>query len=144
MSDRVAVFNRGRIAQIDTPENIYARPAMRFVADFVGHANIIEAAQAEQLLGRAGTFALRPEKIRLLARGTASEPGWVTTEGNLLTTQYHGSHTRYEIRLRDGHVIAAQRQNEAEPAPFESDGRVRLAWRPEDMAPLCPDADESP
>jgi putative spermidine/putrescine transport system ATP-binding protein len=144
MSDRVAVFNKGRIAQIDTPEAIYARPATRFVADFVGQANVIEAENAIRLIGRPGPFALRPERIRLLASGVMPEPGWLTTEGRVLATQYHGSHTRYEIKLLDGLALAAQRQNEAEPASIAADGRVRLAWRPDDMTPLMPEPEVPP
>ncbi len=144
MSDRVAVFNKGRIAQVDTPETIYARPATRFVADFVGHANIIEPASAQRLAGRAGTFALRPEKIRFAAGGAMPETGWAMTDGQVVAAQYHGSHTRYEIRLTDGLVLIAQRQNEAEPMAASADGRVRLAWRLDDMTPLGPDSEAPP
>ena len=65
MSDRLAVFNHGRIEQIGTPEAIYEHPATAFVAGFVGASNIVDAASAERLIGRAQPFALRPERIRL-------------------------------------------------------------------------------
>ena len=70
MSDRLAVFNLGRIEQIGTPEQIYERPATAFVAGFVGASNIVDAATAERLVGRRQAFSLRPERIRLgLDRG---------------------------------------------------------------------------
>ena len=65
MSDRLAVFNFGRIEQIGTPEQIYERLATAFVAGFVGASNIVGAATAERLIGRAQAFSLRPERIRL-------------------------------------------------------------------------------
>ena len=63
MSDRVAVFNQGRIVQVGTPSEVYERPSSRFVADFVGGANVIDAATARQIGLRPGAYSLRPEKI---------------------------------------------------------------------------------
>src|SRR4051812_21317728 len=60
MSDRVAVFDHGRIQQVGTPREIYERPASRFVAGFVGTSNGLSGEAALELLGRAGTFTVRP------------------------------------------------------------------------------------
>ena len=139
MSDRVAVFRKGRIAQVDTPETIYARPATRFVARFVGHANVIEASAAERLLGRRDAYALRPEKIRLVPADRAIEAGWVGAEGRVISTQYHGAHTRFEIEVVPGLVLKVQRQNEGDVPLIGGDGRVGVTWRPEDMTPIEPD-----
>ncbi len=68
MSDRLAVFNLGRVEQIGTPEEIYERPATAFVAGFVGASNIIDAEAAERLIGQRRAFSLRPERIRIGAR----------------------------------------------------------------------------
>ena len=65
MSDRMAVFNAGRIEQLGSPAEVYERPATRFVAGFVGTSNLLTGAVAEQVLGRTGTFTIRPEKIHL-------------------------------------------------------------------------------
>jgi putative spermidine/putrescine transport system ATP-binding protein len=65
MSDRLAVFNHGRIEQVGTPEAIYEHPASAFVAGFVGAANIVDAATAERLTGHRQAFSLRPERIRI-------------------------------------------------------------------------------
>ena len=65
MSDRIAVFNHGRIEQVGAPAEVYERPASAFVAGFVGTSNLLTGATAEKILGRTGTFSIRPEKIRL-------------------------------------------------------------------------------
>src|SRR5204862_930417 len=65
MSDRVAVFNQGRIEQVDTPRNLYMRPATMFVADFVGTSNVLSGAAAERISGIARPFSIRPERIQL-------------------------------------------------------------------------------
>ena len=65
MSDRLAVFNAGRIEQVGAPAEVYERPATRFVAGFVGTSNLLTGDVARQVLGRRGTFTVRPEKIRL-------------------------------------------------------------------------------
>ena len=59
MSDRIAVFNDGRIEQVGAPAEVYEQPGSEFVAGFVGVSNVLERE-------RAGTFTVRPEKIRLL------------------------------------------------------------------------------
>ncbi|MFF4534568.1 ABC transporter ATP-binding protein [Streptomyces aureus] len=80
MSDRVAVFNQGRIEQVGTPAEIYERPATAFVAGFVGTSNLLDGPSAQQVVGAPGTYSIRPEKIRVLqesARTTepaATEP----------------------------------------------------------------------
>ena len=73
MSDRVAVFNRGRIEQVDTPSAIYERPSTSFVAGFVGTSNLLAPDVAAVLVGQKATFSVRPEKIRLV--DVDHEPG---------------------------------------------------------------------
>ncbi|WP_419789949.1 ABC transporter ATP-binding protein, partial [Pseudomonas bubulae] len=57
MSDRVAVFNKGRIEQVDTPRNLYMKPATAFVAEFVGTSNVIRGELAQRLSGSAQPFS---------------------------------------------------------------------------------------
>ena len=69
MSDRLAVFNAGRIEQLGAPAEVYERPATRFVAGFVGTSNLLtRRRRARRSSGGAGTFTIRPEKIRLAER----------------------------------------------------------------------------
>ena len=65
MSDRLAVFNRGRIEQIGTPADVYEQPATPFVAGFVGTRNLLTGEAARAVIGEDGVFTVRPEKIRL-------------------------------------------------------------------------------
>ena len=114
MSDRVAVFNEGRVEQIGTPEAVYEQPATEFVAGFVGISNVLERG------GRRIT--VRPEKIALNGTG---EPGVVRE------VQYVGSITRYVVELDSGEQLVVLQQNR-EPSALARDARVNLAWRPED------------
>src|SRR6185437_6491123 len=67
LCDRLAVFRDGRIEQLGSAEQVYESPATRFVAEFVGTSNLITGEAAQQILGRSGSYAVRPEKIRLRA-----------------------------------------------------------------------------
>ena len=69
MADRVAVFDRGRIEQLDTPRGLYMRPRTAFVARFVGGANVIEGELAHRLSGTARAFAIRAEAMALVEQG---------------------------------------------------------------------------
>ena len=110
MSDRLAVFNLGRIEQIGTPEQIYERPATAFVAGFVGASNIVDAATAERLIGRAQAFSLRPERIRLgLDPRTGDGAADHGVDGTVIGVQYHGASTRVEVALDGRHVLMVDR-----------------------------------
>ncbi len=65
MSDRIAVFNAGRIEQVASPTELYESPATSFVAGFVGTSNLLTGDAARRIMGRPGTFSVRPEKIHL-------------------------------------------------------------------------------
>ena len=71
MSDRLAVFNKGRIEQLGAPAEVYERPATRFVAGFVGTSNLLRGEVAQRIIGSTGTFTIRPEKIRLATTDAA-------------------------------------------------------------------------
>jgi putative spermidine/putrescine transport system ATP-binding protein len=125
MSDRLAVFNHGRIEQIGTPEAIYEHPATAFVAGFVGASNIVDAATAARLIGRSQAFSLRPERIQL-GCGAATDHA---AEGTVASVQYHGASTRIEVILDGACTLIVDRPNdlrgEARPEPGS---RVRLSW----------------
>src|SRR6188474_3098723 len=84
MADRVAVFNQGRIEQLDAPRELYARPDTAFVADFVGSANVVPANLAARLTNRAQAFAIRPELIEVLPIDAPPPPGQVVCDGLLV------------------------------------------------------------
>ena len=104
MSDRVAVFNRGRIEQLDSPSRLYAQPATTFVADFVGGANLIRGALAQKLTGQDGPFALRPERLRLGTKDAVAESQELSMIGKVLEVSYHGASHRYTVSV-DGQKL---------------------------------------
>jgi putative spermidine/putrescine transport system ATP-binding protein len=135
MSDRIAVFNAGRIEQVGTPAEVYERPATAFVAGFVGTSNLIKDGSAESILGRAGVYSVRPEKIRVdtdleavLAQG---EHGAAGTVAEVI---YAGAATRFVVDLDVGGRLMALQQN-LQASSMDvlklRDARVRLAWRRE-------------
>jgi putative spermidine/putrescine transport system ATP-binding protein len=136
MSDRVAVFNAGKIEQLSTPQELYSRPRTAFVARFVGGANVIDAALAAKLHGAARAFALRSEDITVLPIRTTPPPDSMSLEAELIDVQYHGATSRWQLRLEDGTQLTATRGSD-QPALVQSPGnRVRLAWKRNDIVPL--------
>jgi putative spermidine/putrescine transport system ATP-binding protein len=113
MSDRIAVFNQGRIEQIGTPFDLYERPSSAFVADFVGSSN---------LLGASRNLLLRPEKIRLLAPGDAAPGGHQMQPAVVREATYLGAVTRYIVVLTDGATLGVMEANTAQLGQ-----RLRLA-----------------
>jgi putative spermidine/putrescine transport system ATP-binding protein len=107
MSDRLAVFNDGRIEQVATPAEVYEHPATEFVASFVGTSNIFSGAVAEKLLGEPGTFAIRPEKVAL-GDGAAGD---IEAPGRIAEVIYAGPDTRFVVDLDAGVRLIAVRQN---------------------------------
>jgi putative spermidine/putrescine transport system ATP-binding protein len=137
MADRVAVFSQGRIEQLDTPRQLYARPRTAFVASFVGSANVVDGALAERLTGRRVPFAIRPELIEIRPADTALPAGMLGTDGTLEDVLYHGASSRCHVRLEGGTVIAVALTESAGATALPAQGaRVRLAWRPGDAVEL--------
>lgn len=110
MSDRVAVFNKGRIEQVDTPRNLYMKPATTFVAEFVGTSNVVRGELAQMLSGNPGAFSIRPEHIRFAEGGTVTHD--IQLSGVLHDIQYQGSATRYEVRLDNGQTLTVSQAND--------------------------------
>ena len=132
MSDRLAVFNRGRIEQIGTPADLYEKPATAFVAGFVGTSNLIRGAAAEALLGAPGLYTVRPEKIRLAEPGTDVASDEVAADGTIRTVVYLGSDTRYIVGLDAGPDLVVTQQNLSTSSMevLAAKGRsVRLVWK---------------
>jgi putative spermidine/putrescine transport system ATP-binding protein len=126
MSDRLAVFDRGRIEQVGTPAEIYEHPGTAFVAGFVGTSTLLTGAAARALLGEDGTYVVRPEKIRVGEPG----PGEVAADGTLAELLYAGAETRLHVQLDAGVRMVAVRPNAGPPGeddPRPGD-RIRLVW----------------
>ena len=132
MSDRLAVFNDGRIEQVGGPAEVYEHPASEFIAGFVGVSNVLERG------GRR--FTIRPEKVRIVDGD--DRDGLHTEAGVVATSPTPGMVTRYLVDLEAGGALQVVRQNLEEtsaqalrPAGQARDGRmergsdVRDRWR---------------
>ena len=125
MSDRIAVFNEGRIEQIGEPESVYERPTNAFVAGFVGVSNLIHR--------DGGSFTVRPEKVRMIGAGDPAD-GLIVEEGTIVDVSYAGMVTRFHVQLDRGDTLQVARQNQ-EQTSHEDEGmrgeRIRVGWRRE-------------
>jgi putative spermidine/putrescine transport system ATP-binding protein len=136
MADRIAVFSRGRIEQLDTPRGLYTRPRTAFVAAFVGSANVVAASLAERLTGRRVPFAIRPELIEIQRPDRAPPEGWLAADGTLEDMLYHGASSRCQVRI-DADTLLAVARAESALTPLPPIGSlVRLAWRAADVVTL--------
>jgi putative spermidine/putrescine transport system ATP-binding protein len=132
MSDRIAVFNEGRIEQIGTPADIYEHPETEFVAGFVGISNVLERD------GRR--FTVRPEKIHLNEGDGPGEPG------RIRDVVYLGMVTRYIVELDAGGELVVVKQNleTSSHEALEARGRpVRLQWESEHTLVTTEEGDQS-
>jgi putative spermidine/putrescine transport system ATP-binding protein len=133
MADRVAVFNHGRVEQLDQPRRLYRQPRTLFVANFVGTANVLSGEAAKQLAGSERPFALRPERIRVAAPEDTFAADWLTARGRIAEIQYHGASSRVEVELAEGVAISAQVPEVAAHEPREIGQPVQIAWPREAM-----------
>jgi putative spermidine/putrescine transport system ATP-binding protein len=145
MSDRLAVFNAGRIEQIGAPAEVYERPATRFVAGFVGTSNLLTGDVARQIVGRDGTFTIRPEKIRLAEGDATSGPDETSAAGTISSVVYVGPDTRYIVVLEAGARLVVTEQNlrTTSTEALEQQGKaVRLIWKRQHELPVADGAIE--
>jgi putative spermidine/putrescine transport system ATP-binding protein len=126
MSDRLAVFNHGRIEQLGAPAEVYERPQSVFVAGFVGVSNELERE------GR--NYSIRPEKIHMSDTGSTPASGMHAEQGRIRDVVYAGMVTRFVVELDRGGELQVVRQNleTSSAQALDAKGRaVLLEWRPE-------------
>jgi putative spermidine/putrescine transport system ATP-binding protein len=142
MSDRIAVFNEGRIQQLATPVELYEQPASAFVAGFVGTSNLLDGAVARTLLGEDGTFVIRPEKLEMHAEDQAP-PADATTcvaPGVVREVVYLGATTHSVVALDAGATLTVAHQNtdrSIDAALERRHTRVALSWRRDHLVALA-------
>lgn len=132
MSDRIAVFNEGRVEQIGTPKEVYEKPATRFVAGFLGVSNILSGDVAKQITGKSETVNIRPERIRLEQLSYQTKNDETAITGTLIEAAYIGANTIYVLESESGLRITVTRLNEELPAGknnFSAGDRVLAVWR---------------
>jgi ABC-type Fe3+/spermidine/putrescine transport system ATPase subunit len=136
LSDRIAVFNAGRIEQLGTPAELYERPASRFVADFVGTSNLFDADRSHALLGRDGHHSVRPEKMTVTREGLTG-PGVRNAPGTVVEAIYLGSGIRLVVDLDAGTRVTVLEQNDRDRVHDDERGdRVVVSWHDDDVVPL--------
>ena len=111
MSDRLAVFNHGRIEQVGAPAEIYEHPTTPFVAGFVGVSNLVSGAVAKTITGSESMFSIRPEKIHLSEPDTAAPEDMYAADGCIREVVYLGLYTRYLVELDAGGELTVVAQN---------------------------------
>lgn len=129
MSDRVAIMHEGRFVQIDTPENLYRRPATVYVARFLGEANLFPADRHGPLPVGAresatGTAVVRPEDLAIV---DDKEPvdGW-TVRGTVRMLSFQGSRFRLEVVAEDGQIVVCSLSPHREVGALVPGDAVRL------------------
>jgi putative spermidine/putrescine transport system ATP-binding protein len=158
MSDRIAIFSRGRIEQLGRGDDLYDRPVSLFVADFIGESNILRghlerdadarwlsrdgvrwrvgAAQAERMTiadGSPAALVIRPERLRITgADGAAGASGLNAVEATVRDALYLGPTRKYELTLVDGQPVSVRRQADSEERAWQAGDRVRLLWAADD------------
>lgn len=152
MADRIAVMNAGRIVQVGTPQEIYRRPANRFVADFVGEANFLPGVVSAQdgplvvletpvgklrarpqgplVHGMEVICCVRPESVRRCRDGAT---GGNVLSGECIESVYLGHLSRFALRLPSGTTFRAATLDAAPPRPAEA---VAVHFDPDDAVVL--------
>lgn len=149
LSDRIAVLNRGAILQVDEPRKVYEYPAHRFVAEFIGVANMLPGEVASfgdgialnglegqnRLAGKHAAGAvdlmLRPERIQILLAGQRPDDGRNALRGNVVNSVFVGTTIKYQIAVKPDLILRVDVPADM-PAPSEAGAEVLLCWRPED------------
>lgn len=153
MSDRIAVFNEGRIEQIGSPRDLYESPSTKFVADFIGETNFLngkledvngEMGKIRGLSGKisaglsngqAAVLAIRPERVRL-AKGSSNDTNEIS--GTVKELIYLGQSRKVVVGLESGDdVIVLEQAALAEQINLEIGSVAHLCFRPEDTRLLA-------
>lgn len=144
LSDRIAVFNEGRIEQVGTPEELYERPATLFVARFLGESNVFTghctapgvltcdgfelAVPSGAAVGPAEVaLVVRPERMRLLAPGESVPEHHNRLDGTVTEIVYFGAHRRVTVELPGGQRLQL-REAAGQEAPLRPGSAARAAW----------------
>jgi putative spermidine/putrescine transport system ATP-binding protein len=126
MSDRIAIYNRGRIEQLGTAQDLYDRPASLFVADFIGDSNIFR--------GRAGTdgsptaLVVRPEHLTVVPAGEAGDASMRHRSGVVAQVVYLGAEWKYVVDLGGGETAQSRVRRSDDAEPIAPGTPVEVVW----------------
>ena len=138
MSDRIAVFDNGRVEQVGTPAEIYESPKTPFVAGFVGTSNLLEGDVARRIIGASGRYAIRPEKISIVPPDIAPRPDQYSVIGTVRDVVYLGDQIRHLVSTDGGGelVVAEENRRLIGGGGGAKRGRqVRLVWNRQQHLP---------
>ena len=141
IADRIVVMDHGRIAQIGTGQEIYETPGTRFVADFIGEANLLtltadggrkmcpglDLSNVSDAMLSSGTGAMmvRPENVELI--GDNAPAGWVTGQGTLIQKIFRGVAWRLYLELPGGQEVVIDTQHD-KAGEIDMAKNVRFGW----------------
>jgi ABC-type Fe3+/spermidine/putrescine transport system ATPase subunit len=124
MSDRIALLRSGELEQVATPREIYSRPATAYVAQFIGHTNLLKG-EVRGGVARSGAlswpvsmpdgpvlFSLRPEQIRV---GSSGVSGGVRVRGRVLQQAFHGATELIRVQCADGLILTVRTSSGSAP-----------------------------
>jgi len=143
LCDRLAVFNEGRIEQIGPAHEVYENPANRFVADFVGTSNVLDGDAAQAVLGRSGSFAVRPERILVLPNAEQVPAGMKTVSATVAEVVYAGPTTRISAYAPTGVELTATLLSTQTSDDLVHGSSVVLAWPETAVRTLTPSTEET-
>jgi putative spermidine/putrescine transport system ATP-binding protein len=165
MSDRIVLLTGGRVAQAGTPDELYHRPISTFVANFLGHSNLLEGrveapgppvrvrtSDAREFLAQPGTevqpgqrvnVMVRPENVVIAAASDATDEMENTIEGTVNESLILGGVIRHYVAIPDGRIFVSVELNRPGLRVFDKGSKVRLGWRAIDMRTLAANADET-
>ena len=146
MSDRMAVFNHGKVEQVGTPADVYENPVNEFVAGFVGVSNVVSGSLALLVRGSSEPFTVRPEKIALTDPGRHPEPSQCAVDGVVNNATYLGAFTKYRVAVDATYlVVISQNIGSQQGSVAEEVGRaVRLVWDKDSCRPLAGTTEPTP
>jgi putative spermidine/putrescine transport system ATP-binding protein len=139
MSDRLAVFNQGKVEQVGSPADVYERPGTAFVAGFIGVSNVLEGEVAARITGSPHAFTVRPEKIAFVTAEAEVDGSHCTATGHVREVVYLGAITRYIVELDEGGELVVMEQNLATSSmeALQVRGKpVRLRWERSNNRPV--------
>jgi ABC-type Fe3+/spermidine/putrescine transport system ATPase subunit len=143
MSDRIALLRSGELEQVASPREIYSRPATAYVAQFIGHTNLLRGevrsgmvrcsslSWSVELPDGPALFSLRPEKIRLLPAGTVAGRGTVRVRGHVQQRAFHGATELIRVDYADQLTLVVRT-----PSGISQD-EIELEFSPSDAIPVC-------
>jgi putative spermidine/putrescine transport system ATP-binding protein len=139
LSDRIAVFNEGKIEQLGTPSEIYENPSSPFVASFVGTSNVFDDTVSKIVLGRSGFNSVRPEKISLRSLDSKVGVGAIRVEGVIAEEIYLGTSMRLLLDVNDSIRLTVLEQNVTQRTGLDRRGELVAAeWSERDVVSLEP------